>query len=277
MMEKSYMVKCYRRQIEMLIWEGVKTMKGETEVKVKSLQKALEILGCFVEKQPLGTTEISEKLGLYKSNVHNILMTFTAMGYLEQDTETGKFRLGTVIFALSRALRENLDISRIALPFMQKVADEAGELVYLTIPSGDEIVYLEVVYPQSQKLSGRFVTGERAKMYCTSAGKAIMAQMSDEEIKEILKNPAEAYTEHTITDKEKMWEEIYRTRERGYGIDNMELMFGIKCVGVALVNHRGQAEAGISISGPSLRMSDEKIPVFVEILQKYKKEIQKRL
>ena len=104
-MEKSYMVKCYRRQIEMLIWEGVKTMKGEAEVKVKSLQKALEILGCFVEKQPLGTTEISEKLGLYKSNVHNILMTFTAMGYLEQDTETGKFRLGTVIFALSRALR----------------------------------------------------------------------------------------------------------------------------------------------------------------------------
>ncbi len=57
-------------------------MSEDKEIKVKSLQKALEILGCFVEKQPLGVTEISEKLGLYKSNVHNILMTFKAMDYL---------------------------------------------------------------------------------------------------------------------------------------------------------------------------------------------------
>ena len=57
-------------------------MGREGEVKVKSLQKAMEVLECFIQKQPLGVTEISEKLGLYKSNVHNILMTFTALGYL---------------------------------------------------------------------------------------------------------------------------------------------------------------------------------------------------
>lgn len=91
-------------------------MSEEREIKVKSLQKALEILGCFVEKQPLGVTEISEKLGLYKSNVHNILMTFKAMDYLEQDPETGKFSLGTAVFTLSRALKESLTISKVVLP-----------------------------------------------------------------------------------------------------------------------------------------------------------------
>ena len=102
-------------------------MKKEgTEVKIKSLQKALQVLECFVEKQPLGVTEISEKMGLYKSNVHNILSTFKAMDYLEQDPDTGKFRLGTAVFALSRALRENLDISRIVVPFMRRIAEEAG-------------------------------------------------------------------------------------------------------------------------------------------------------
>ena len=105
-----------------------------TEAKVKSLQKALEILECFVEKQPLGVTEISEKLGLYKSNVHNILMTFKAMGYLEQDPDSGKFYLGMEIFTLSRALRENLDISRLAVPFMRKIAEECKEVVYLSVP-----------------------------------------------------------------------------------------------------------------------------------------------
>ena len=56
------------------------------EIKVKSLQKAMEVLNCFTEKPCLGVTEISEKLGLYKSNVHNILNTFAAMGYVQQDT-----------------------------------------------------------------------------------------------------------------------------------------------------------------------------------------------
>ncbi len=58
-------------------------MKDEKDVKVKSLQKALEVLNCFIDKQPLGITEISQQLGLYKSNVHNILVTFKNMGYLE--------------------------------------------------------------------------------------------------------------------------------------------------------------------------------------------------
>lgn len=249
----------------------------EKEVKVKSLQKALEVLGCFVEKQPLGVTEISEKLGLYKSNVHNILMTFKAMDYLEQDPESGKFRLGMAVFELSRALRENLDIRNIALPFMQKIADESGEVVYLTIPRGDEVIYLEAAYPETQRLSGSFVIGERAKMYCTSVGKAILSKLPEEEMEELISGPLEPLTEYTITDPDALREEIRKTRERGYGLDNMELMFGIKCIGIALMNHKGQVEAGLSISGPSLRMSEEKLPGFLEILRRYGLEIQKRL
>ena len=63
----------------------------EGKIKSKTLKKAIDILNCFNEKQPLGVTEISNKLGLYKSNVYDLLTTFTAMGYLEQDPETGKY------------------------------------------------------------------------------------------------------------------------------------------------------------------------------------------
>ena len=111
-------------------------MENNGEIKVKSLQKALEILNCFAVKQPLGVTEISEKLGLYKSNVHNILVTFTAMEYLVQDPESGKFRLGPEVMMLSRAFRENLDITKIAVPVMREIANEVQELVYLAVPKG---------------------------------------------------------------------------------------------------------------------------------------------
>lgn len=162
-------------------------MENNGEIKVKSLQKALEILNCFAVKQPLGVTEISEKLGLYKSNVHNILVTFTAMEYLVQDPESGKFRLGPEVMMLSRAFRENLDITKIAVPVMREIANEVQELVYLAVPKGEDMLYLEAVSPENQRLVTKSVTGECSKMYCTSVGKAVLATMSEEDRESIFR------------------------------------------------------------------------------------------
>ena len=139
------------------------------------------------------------------------------------------------------------------------------------------MVYLETVYPDEKTLGSRTVTGERAKLYCTSVGKAILARMKNEEIEELLDDELEAFTENTITDKKKLREEIEQIRVKGYGVDNMELLYGIKCVGVALMNHKGQVEAGLSVSAPSLRMGDEKIQNIANILKRYAREIEKRL
>ena len=84
--------------------------KNEKEIKVKSLQKALDILNCFTKKSSWGVTELSEYLDLNKSNVHSILSTFTAMEYLRQDEETGKVSgLGMAIYTLCHALGDELD------------------------------------------------------------------------------------------------------------------------------------------------------------------------
>lgn len=234
-------------------------MENNGEIKVKSLQKALEILNCFAVKQPLGVTEISEKLGLYKSNVHNILVTFTAMEYLVQDPESGKFRLGPEVMMLSRAFRENLDITKIA------------------VPKGEDMLYLEAVSPENQRLVTKSVTGECSKMYCTSVGKAVLATMSEEDREKHIPEELEAFTEYTITDRRELDEEIRMVRERGYAVDDMEVMFGVKCVGVALLNHEGEAEGALSISAPSLRMNKENIQKYAEILKTSARKIQKLL
>ena len=87
---------------------------AKSEVKVKSLQKALTILDCFTDKQPLSITEISERLGLYKSNVYDILSTFTAMGYLSKSEESGKYYLGMNAVRLGRAAGERYSFQNIA-------------------------------------------------------------------------------------------------------------------------------------------------------------------
>ena len=253
-------------------------MKDEKDVKVKSLQKALEVLNCFIDKQPLGITEISQQLGLYKSNVHNILVTFKNMGYLEQDPETGKFRLGTAIFSLSRALKENMSISKIALPYLQRIAEETSEMVYLSILKEDEVLYLDVVYPMNQRYSvAGPVTGERAKLHCTGVGKAMLSRLPDRDVERILSGELKPFTDYTITDKKRLWKEVELARANGYAIDNMEIVLGVKCIGVAIMNHNGGVECGISISASSLCMEPDKIDEFAKILKRYGREIEKLL
>ena len=98
-------------------------MADNNEIKVKSLQKALEILNLFTVKPVLGVTEVSEYFGWYKSTVHNILCTLKSMEYLEQDEETGKYRLGIQVFNLSKALGDKYSITKIAGPYKMCIRD----------------------------------------------------------------------------------------------------------------------------------------------------------
>lgn len=252
-------------------------MSQKAEIKIKSLQKALEVLNCFVEKQSLGVTEISDKLGLYKSNVHNILSTFVAMDYLEQDEETGKYRLGDNIFYLCRALSDRLTLAKLALPYLLELVKLTGEIVYLAKPHEDEAVYLEALYPLESKISPRSVMGEREKMYCCSVGKAMLAHLPRDLQNLYASRPKVAKTQFTIVDTATLLEEIELTRERGYAIDNMELEFGIKCVGVPILNSKNEVEGGISVSGPSLRFDDERIVQISRNLMRIAREIQRKL
>jgi len=252
-------------------------MKESAEIKVKSLQKAMEILNCFTRKQPLGVTEISEMLGLYKSNVHNVLTTFKALEYLEQDEESGKYRLGSSVFYLCRALGDSFGILDIALPYMQEIVKQVGEIVYLGVPHGDEVIYLEAVYPEESVFLKRSLMGERCKMYCTGIGKAMMSKLPKELIEEYCSRPLVALTEYTITDKQQLKEQLQLANERGYALDNMELEFGVKCVGVPILNAKGEVEAGMSITCPSLRMEDARIQELADILKYYAKVIQQRM
>lgn len=248
-----------------------------TDVKNKSLHKALLILNCFTMKQELGVTEISDQLGLYKSNVFNILDTFKKMEYVEQNEETGKYRLGIGVLRLSRALGDSFTITKIALPYMQEIANKTNERVYLGIPREDEVLYLDATYPSNDVRLMRSLLGETAKMYCTGIGKAMMAFLPERLIEEYLQKPLEKYTEMTITNSEELKKELAITRARGYAVDNMEHEFGVKCIGVPIFDKTGNIYAAMSISGPSLRFSGERIEQLYNMVREYVRIIQDRI
>lgn len=251
---------------------------GGGEIKVKSLQKALKVLECFIEKQPLGVTEISEKLGLYKSNVHDILTTLTAMNYLSRSEESGKYYLGINTVRLGRAAADRYNFQNITIPHLQEIANESGEISYLTIPLGYQVYYITSVFPSGSNVHVSSILRDcLEEMYCTSAGKAMLAFMPEEFVDEYMTLPLTRLTSYTITEPETLRRELERIRLRGYAVDNQESAIGLRCVAAPILSYSGAVLGAISISGPSPRFNEDQIKQFAALIKKHVAEISRSL
>lgn len=237
--------------------------------KVKSLAKALKVLSCFTIQEPvLGVTELSERMGIAKSNIHNILSTFQSMGYLDRLPD-GRYTLGLKMLEYAFIINQNLGYPKAVYDILVEASRMTGEIVYFGLPYGTKVLYLYVVHP-TDRLSMRpyrDILGETAYFYCTGIGKAILAFMPEEEWMERIGDVRPQYQPNTITDPEAICDELRRTRRRGYAIDNVERDPNVRCVGVPVYSSTGKLVAGISASGPAVTMTDEKLVECAGILQ----------
>lgn len=237
------------------------------QVKVKSLYKAIQILFYFAEEdKELGVTEIAEKSGLLKSSVHNMLSTYEECGLVKRNPNTNKYHLGVRVLELGNRFYRNNDLHHVVVPYMKKIANSIDEAVYLAVRNETEVIYLDGVFP-ADSAGGRNMTGLTAPLYCTGIGKAMLAFESEELVEKVLTEEFVAFTPNTIGNGEDLKRELALIRERGYSIDNMEHEYGIRCVAVPIRNAEGKIAAAWSISGPSLRMDDERLAELARLLQ----------
>lgn len=247
---------------------------GSDDPKVKSLYKALKLLELFDREHPeRGVMELAKQSGMLKSSVYNIVSTFSQCGYIEKNPRTGKYKLGLKLLELGNVLQANDESSKIIKPFMDSVAEASNETVYYAIPSGSEVIYMDASHPKGMTFA-RSVVGVRVKMYCTAVGKAMLAFLGDEAVKDVVAAGMKPFTPYTFTNEEALRAELEETRRRGYAIDNMEHEYGIRCVGAPVRNQSGDIVGALSISGPSLRVMDEKVRTFSDLLLGAAKELQ---
>lgn len=252
----------------------MKAASQNGKIKNKSLQKAINVLNCFIEKQPLGVTEVSEMLDMYKSNVYDILSTLAAMGYVAKNEESGKYYLGIGAVRLGRAARETNGFQQLAGKHIRQIAKETGEICYLTVPQGFNVFYLDAAAPtESNTFLAASLRNSIDTMNATSSGKSMLAFMPEEFVEDYLSAPLPRFTEYTITDPDEMRRELVRIRQQGYAVDNMENSIGLCCVGMPIVTEEGDVIGAISVSGPSPRFTEEKIGQFVKQLSRHVEEI----
>lgn len=235
-------------------------MTKQTEAHVKSIERAFLIVDALAEEpREHSLTELAGSLGWPKSTVHGILSTLVQYRYVEQSTETGRYRLGVRFFELGVKVGKMWDIRSIAMPYMQKLNAELGEMVQLGTEDHGEILYLEKL--DSAHLI-RIVSeiGGRLPIHCTGLGKALLAYMPPATVKRVIREKGLAsYTPNTITNPAALERELSRIREQGYAIDDGEIMLGLRCVAAPIFDGKGQVRYALSISGMQGNLEGERL------------------
>lgn len=232
----------------------------ERENMVKSVSRALDIIAMVsLKKGGLGVTEIANQMDINKSSVYRILSTLVQYGYIEQDIETGRYKLGYAFLTISSKLLESIDLRTEAKPYLQLLENETNEVIHLVVFDQGEVVYIEKL-EGNELLRMHSRVGKRAPMHCTSVGKTILANLSKAEAIGILERKGmPRHTEETITDLDEFMKELDVVREQGYALDLEENEHGITCIAAPIFDHSGNVYAGVSISGTTERMTKERL------------------
>ncbi|MCB8818278.1 IclR family transcriptional regulator [Desulfosporosinus shakirovi] len=253
-------------------------MASASGVIVQSVNRALDILGCFKGQAiELGISEIPEKMELSKSTVYGLVNTRLTKGYLEQNPQTKRYRLGIKLFELGTLVYNRMDLRNEAKVFCEELGGKYNTTVHLAAHYGDEIVYIDKVdAPEAVIVYSQ--TGKCATMHCTGVGKVILAFLSEDELKQVFaKEDFKKYTEHTITDQEELYRELRRIHSRGYAVDNEEIETGLRCIAAPIFNYMNQPVAAISVSAPTVRLPLEQIEAIARDVQYYALQISQRL
>lgn len=219
-----------------------------------SLEKALDVLEAVGAGRNVGLHALTQATGYPPSTVHRLLKILGRRRYVRQDPATSKYQLSLKVLELASLLREGMGVIEVARPVMKSLMEATGETVNLVVFEGNEAVYVEQVANPQSLLRMFTRVGARTPLYCSGVGKAFLAAQSDDRALGYFQAQEKVrHTPRTILNSEGFIQELERTRERGYALDNEEMETGVGCV-AAVIASNGNVLAGLSISGPASRI-----------------------
>ena len=244
---------------------------------IQSVERAIAVLKLFGDSEPdLGVTELARRLKLHKSTISRLLSTLEAGGFVQQDPRNGRYRLGLQLATLAGVALTQYDLRDVARPLLQELARAAGETTTLSVLDRDVAVNVDQVLG-SQTLQHVGWIGRRLPLHCTAAGKPLLAHLAPEDAERLLAQPLERYTARTITSAAQLRRELDRVRGQGYVVVAEEYEEALSAVGAAVFDHRSEVVGSITVSGPSFRMTETRLPELVTLVQQTAGGISARL
>lgn len=222
---------------------------------VPALRKGIALLELLAERGPLTLAQVERISGLNRTMSYRLLRVLGELGYVDHDPVRHHYEIGYRLLGLSAAAARRMNLAEIAWPFLDAVREETRETVTLGVLTGNQIVYLSMLYgDHGPDMSIRF--NGRDAPHATSIGKAILAFLPEEKRQPTMAalQPLAPVTPSTIVDAATLEAELARTRERGYALDNEENAIGERGIGVPVLDTRGHPVAALGLAGPADRI-----------------------
>lgn len=247
--------------------------------KNQSTEKIFRIMEFLAEQaEPCRLMDVATALDMNQSTALRFINTLVKLGYAAQEKSSSKYYLTFKICMLSNKIMRRITLSQIARPYMRELACAVRESACLAIEQQEQVVYIEIAEGPQQVVRAMQRIGNIAPIYCTGIGKLFMLNKSREEIEHIFDTqPIIKFTENTITTKEGIFQELEQIRKNHYACDNEECEPGARCFAVPIYNADGKIVAGLSVTGPTVRLNQDFCEKNISVLQDTAKDISSQL
>jgi DNA-binding IclR family transcriptional regulator len=235
---------------------------------IQSVDRAARILKALsAGTAHLGVTELSQRLHIAKATVHGLLRTLEKQELVEQDPESGKYRLGPAMLLLGNAYLDNHELRSRSFLWADSLANRVGEAVRVGVLHGRSVLIVHHVFRPDGSVQILEV-GASIPWHACALGKAIGAQLDRDRRRSILAGPMPRLTGKTIADPHEMAEALDAIAERGIAIEDQEAIVGEAEIAAAIVDHRGHPVGAIGVAGPADRLLAEARAEAIELAVK---------
>ena len=237
-------------------------------MEIRSVTKALRLLEELAKEPGLfGVSELSRSVEMDKSSVSRMLRTMEQASFVAQDATTQRYTLGLALAVMGQKALKRINVrDRARLP-LERIAIATGECAHLAILAGDRAFYVEQAAPQ-RGVNVEAPVGTLAPLYCTALGKALLAHLPPERQSSLIEAMQfDVFTRRTIAGAEQLRMHLEVVRQRGLGMDDEEFSVGIRCIAAPVFRHDGAVCGAIGISGPSPRVTDERMNVWGDLIR----------
>ena len=225
---------------------------------VQSLGRAFAILEQVARhREGIGLAELSKLVGLHNSTTFHLAKTMVSLGYIRQERETKRYRVGRPLFALAASALDEIEMVNVATPIMEDLSRETGETSHFAVRMGDAVVVIaRTSGPGAFQLTDR--VGVVRPAHCTALGKIILAALRPDQLKRFLERvDLTPSTKKSITDPAVLLREIAEIRRSAVAIDDGEFNPEVRCIAVPVYNFTGDVVGALGVSGPIWRMTDQ--------------------
>jgi DNA-binding IclR family transcriptional regulator len=225
------------------------------KARLSSVANSIRLLTSFSgEEDELGITTLATRLRLAKSTVHRLASTLTGAGFLEQNGDTGKYRLGMALFELGALVRRRMDVATEGRPKLRELLEKTGETVQMGVVDHLSVLYVyEMESPHAIRMAA--AVGGRAPLHCTAVGKVLLAYQPVDFVERVVQAGLTAYTPRTVTRREAIMAMLSEVRQREHAVDDEESEAGLRAVAAPIRNQNGAVIAAVGVAAPVQRMN----------------------